>query len=90
MNIHDMELEPPLRKAQTRMGSFGEAVVNTLIGYGIAYFCSWAILVWLMKIDLNHTQMNWYTGFMTIISIVRSYWIRRMWETQWWKRMFRK
>lgn len=88
--MRELELEAPLRPSQTRMGSLAEAVVNTCIGYAIAYFASWIILNWWMKMDISHSQMNWYTGFMTIISVVRSYYVRRMWEMQWWKRLFRK
>jgi hypothetical protein len=78
-----------MRKEQTRLSSLAEAVVNTAIGYGIAWFAS-LYFFRVMGIQMTMHDLWWYTWFMTLISIARGYWVRRMWETQGWKKMFGK
>ena len=93
MNIQYMGEEPisgTPHKPQSKIASLMEALFNTFIGYAIAYFASWAILNWWMKMGIDHSQMNWYTGIMTGVSVVRSYYVRRMWNAEWWKRLFHK
>lgn len=69
------------RPVQTKRSSLFEAIVNTAIGYVIAWVAS------LMFFRFAHIEMSlhdlwWYTWFMTVISILRSYFVRRMWETK--------
>lgn len=61
---------------QTRLGSFIEAWINVLIGFGINFMANLLILP---MFGFNITLMdNLYIGILyTIISVVRSYAIRR-------------
>lgn len=61
---------------QTRLGSFIEAWINVLIGFGINFIANLLILP---MFGFNITLMdNLYIGILyTIISVVRSYAIRR-------------
>lgn len=78
-----------MRKRQSKKSSLAEAVVNTAIGYGIAWAAS-LFFFWLADIHMTTRQLWWYTWFMTAISIARGYWVRRMWETEVWRRWFHK
>lgn len=61
---------------QSRLGSFIEAWINVLIGFGINFIANLLILP---MFGFNITLMdNLYIGILyTIISVVRSYAIRR-------------
>lgn len=87
-NGYDIHNRANLRPKQTKRSSLLEAVVNTAIGYAIAWGASLAFFK-LMGIQMSMHDLWWYTWFMTVISIVRSYWVRRMWETEVWNRWFR-
>lgn len=78
-----------MRPAQTRWSSLAEALVNTLIGFGVAMISNAVILPMYgihPSLELNFIFTCWFT----VISVVRSYFVRRMWETGWWKRIFQK
>ena len=62
---------------QTKLGSFIEAWINVLIGFGINFVANMAILP-----QFGFTSLTWqtnvYIGLLyTIISVARSYVIRR-------------
>ncbi len=61
---------------QTRLGSFIEACINVLIGFWINFFAN---LVILPMVGFHITVgQNFYIGFLyTIVSVARSYVIRR-------------
>lgn len=63
--------------SQSKWMSFVEAVANTAIGFVIAYFAqSWFLHI--MDVHITATQ-NWaLVLFMTVVSIVRSYFLRRL------------
>jgi hypothetical protein len=66
---------------QTRVESFIEALVNVVIGFGINFVANMAILP-----QLGFTSLTWKTNlliglFFTLISVARSYAIRR-WAQQ--------
>lgn len=71
-------------RTQSRLASFIEAIANTGIGFFISMVASaWFLPV--MGVKITHTQLWWYTWFMTIISVARGYVLRRMWNAEWWK-----
>lgn len=78
-----------LRRRQSKKGSLAEAVANTAIGYVIAWAAS-LFFFWLLNIKMSMHDLWWYTWFMTLISVIRGYYVRRLWETEWWKRFFSK
>jgi hypothetical protein len=61
---------------QTRLGSFIEACINVLIGFWINFFANLVILP-MVGFHITVSQ-NFYIGFLyTIVSVARSYVIRR-------------
>jgi hypothetical protein len=67
--------------SQSKAMSFLEAVVNTLVGLLIAYFAqSWFLK--LLGVPISDAQ-NWaLVGFMTVVSIARSYMLRRAFNSE--------
>ena len=61
---------------QTRIGSLIESVMNIIIGYGVA-LASQIILFPMFGIHVSLTTNLWIGLWFTIISLVRSYIIRR-------------
>lgn len=61
---------------QTKRGSFIEACVNTLIGFLISLAAN-PLICWLLGVKMHLSQMSGYVLFFTILSIARSYVIRR-------------
>lgn len=61
---------------QTRLGSFLEACVNVAIGFGINFCANLAILP-LFGFNVSPAQAGGIGIFFTVISIARSYVIRR-------------
>lgn len=68
--------------SQSKWMSFVEAVVNTFIGLLIAYFAqSWFLK--LIGVPISDAQ-NWaLVWFMTVVSIARSYVLRRAFNGGW-------
>lgn len=61
---------------QTRLGSFIEAIINILIGYGVALASQIAIFPF-FGINVPLKTNIWIGIWFTAISLVRSYVIRR-------------
>ena len=64
---------------QTRRASLAEATVNVLIGYGIALLTQIAVF-WAMDIDVSLGQDVVIGLLFTVVSLVRSYVLRRVFE----------
>lgn len=62
---------------QTRTQSFIEACVGTVIGLGVAVLANWLILP-LFGFDASWGQSVWIAIVFTVISCIRSYLIRRL------------
>lgn len=62
--------------SQTKLSSFIESVINILIGYGVALI-SQIILFPLFDINISIQTNLWIGAWFTLISLVRSYVIRR-------------
>ena len=74
---------------QSRLASLTEAVVNTLIGLLVAMAAQSAI-AWAYDIPLTVKQNAILVFWMTVISIGRSYLIRRLWNSEFWRRWRRE
>lgn len=61
---------------QSRMGSFVEACLSTLIGFVVSY-SAWPVVVWFFDMPYNHAQHIGIITFFTVISVIRGYVIRR-------------
>ena len=71
---------------QTKLGSFIEACANTAIGYLIAVFCM-RIIMWAYDFPMGTRETSIVVGWMTVVSVLRGYAIRRIWNSQFWKRL---
>jgi divalent metal cation (Fe/Co/Zn/Cd) transporter len=74
---------------QSKVSSFAESVVRTFIGFWVGIAGNYAILPMYNihpEFHINVQLTLWFTA----ISLVLSYCVRRMGESRWWKRMFRK
>jgi hypothetical protein len=68
--------EPP-KQGQSRLGSFIESCVNVAIGAGVA-FLSQVVLFPIFDIHVNIETHLWLTTWFTVISVVRSHIVRRV------------
>lgn len=62
--------------AQTKLLSFIEVITNTIIGFGIA-MCVQTIVFPLYGLHVSHTTNFQMTMIFTVVSVIRSYIIRR-------------
>jgi hypothetical protein len=62
---------------QTRLGSFVEACLNIAIGYTVAILAQMAIFP-LFDIHISHAEHHMIGVLFTLVSLVRSYSIRRL------------
>lgn len=62
--------------SQSKLGSLAEAVVNTLVGLVIAMLAT-AAICWFHDIPMLWENNFKITAWMTVLSVVRSYVIRR-------------
>ena len=73
--------------SQTKLGSIVEALTNTAIGLVIA-FGAQTFLFWAYDVQVSHSQNAWIVFWMTIVSVVRSYWCRRLFNLAPFRRLF--
>ena len=66
---------------QTRLGSLIESVMNILIGYGVALASQIAIFP-MFDIHVSLSTNLWIGAWFTAISLVRSYVIRRWFNSK--------
>lgn len=64
-------------RGQSKVASLLESVVNTLLGMVLAFFAQW-LIIWFYEIPLNHTQNLIIVFWMTVLSVLRSYAVRRI------------
>lgn len=62
---------------QTRTMSAVESVANVLVGYGIA-LTTQVVVFGLLEIPVSFAQNLWIGGIFTVVSLVRSYVVRRL------------
>lgn len=70
--------------SQTKRASLAEAIVNTFIGFGIAMVAT-HLICWVYDIPLSWQSNAIITFWMTLLSIARSYVLRRLWNAEFWK-----
>ena len=66
---------------QTKLQSLIETCASTAIGFGIAYVASYTVLP-LFGHHVTHGQNFWITCIFTVISLVRGWFVRRLFN--WW------
>lgn len=62
--------------AQTRLGSFAEALANIAVGFGINYAANLIVLPW-FGFNVNMAEAFGIGAIFTAISLARSYVLRR-------------
>lgn len=65
--------------SQARVDSFAEAITNTAVGFGISLL-TWAVLAHLYGIPMTWATNFQITGIFTVISILRQYVLRRLFD----------
>ena len=70
---------PPIVLAQSKAMSFAEAVSNVVAGYGIALLTQMALFP-TFGLHLAMTENALIAGVFTIVSLVRSFLLRRLFE----------
>jgi Fe2+ transport system protein B len=71
---HVIELK---RQGQSQKMSMIEVTINYIIGFILAIVVNWAIMVLIFKIPFTWGNSFWMTIIFTIISVARSYAVRR-------------
>ncbi len=66
-----------MRLGQRRLHSFYESIINVLVGYGIATGAQILIFPW-FGIHIPLADNFIIGGIFTVISIARSFWLRRV------------
>ena len=61
---------------QSKLDSFIEAWLNVLIGFGISVLANFVIFPW-VGVSASTGQILWIGAGMTLVSVVRSYLVRR-------------
>lgn len=74
----------PAFRTQSRVASLAEAVVNTFVGFMLSLMAT-AAICWAHDIQMTWTNNAIITSYMTALSIGRSYTLRRMWNSEFWK-----
>ena len=66
---------------QTKKGSFIESLTNVGVGFIVTLIFS-PLIYWICDIEISHTQIGEATLLFTILSVVRSYVIRRFFNNK--------
>lgn len=74
---------------QSKVGSLIEAVANTAFGYLLALVCM-RIIMWAYDFPMGTKETSIVVAWMTVVSVLRGYVIRRLWNSQFWKHEFWK
>lgn len=69
---------------QTKLASFIEACFNTMIGVVLA-FVAQDLLFKIYGVSVSNEVNAWIVFWMTILSVIRSYVTRRIWNSEFWK-----
>ncbi len=72
--------------SQSKLASIMEVLFNTFVGLLIAVGAT-AVICWANNIPMTLEHNFILTFWMTVVSIVRQYVIRRMWNAEFWKRL---
>jgi len=68
------------------MGSMIEAVINVLVGYAVAVLAQVIVLPWILGVEIAFTTNLLIGAIFTVISLVRSYILRRLFTGMKWFR----
>jgi len=63
--------------SQSKKASRVEVVCNQVFGYLIALL-TWTVVSWVMEIDTSMTDNILITSIFTVVSMIRSYYMRRL------------
>lgn len=86
LDVQMMHVQFELKQfRQSKLGSAVEAVVNTAFGYLLALVCM-RIIMWAYDFPMGTRETSIVVFWMTGVSVLRGYAIRRMWNSQFWKR----
>jgi len=77
-----------MRKLQSKRASLAEACANTAAGFIFSFIIQKA-LNYAYDIEMSNEVAAWFVFWFTIVSVARSYVLRRLWTNEFWKRLGR-
>lgn len=72
-------------KSQSRLASLTESIVNTIAGMILAMWVT-ALICWAYGIQMTWRNNFVITSWMTVFSVARGYLVRRVFNSEFWKR----
>lgn len=73
-------------EGQSKLASLIEAIADTAVGFVLAVLAQ-VLIVYMYDLDhISIWNLGILTFWMTVISILRRYMIRRLWNSEFWKR----
>jgi hypothetical protein len=72
-------------RTQSRRASLAESIANIVIGIWIQ-MAGAGLAFHFLHVKISGGKFVWFTLIMTVLSVVRSYCLRRLWNSEWWKR----
>ena len=63
---------------QTKLASFTEAIVNTIVGFILSLYLIWPLATLITGIQYNSMQQYGVVAIFTIWSVLRGYFLRRV------------
>ena len=69
---------------QSKLASLVEAVASTIIGFIVSFWFQ-KLLNWAYEIQMSNEVVGWMVFWFTVLSIVRSYFVRRIFNSEFWK-----
>jgi hypothetical protein len=80
VNLRDLP-----QRLQSRRASLAEAFTNTIVGYLLAYLATYVIVLG-YGMQMSHGDVAAMVNWMTLLSVLRGYVLRRMWNAEFWNR----
>ncbi len=64
---------------QSRKHSLFESITNVVVGFSISVLANWIVMPW-FGLSTTWAQASGIGAVLTVVSIVRSYWLRRLYN----------
>lgn len=71
---------------QSRRGSIAEAITGTVVGLLVAFVMN-VVLYRAYHVPISTAVTTWITMWMTLVSLIRGYLLRRMFNGQHWRKL---
>lgn len=79
----DYRTEELVLRVQSKKASFVETLTSTFVGLGIAIWMNYILFAWYAQPKYHVLSI---AAWMTLVSVIRGYVLRRLFNTEFWKR----